>query len=160
VRGGPGRQEEMNHVSISNEPQAKNAAPATAPQNHSQRLYHLGKKWVRNPVLVVTLKYALGITLLAYLIWMNQDKLVELLHKPKRLEPFLLACGLTLGGLLLTFVRWYILVRAVNLPFTLVNALRLGLVGYFMSTFLPGAVGGDIIKAAFIAREQNRRTVA
>src|SRR5262249_1875839 len=40
------------------------------------------------------------------------------------------------------------------------NAFRLGLIGYYLSTFLPGSIGGDIIKAAQIAREQDRRTVA
>jgi uncharacterized membrane protein YbhN (UPF0104 family) len=40
------------------------------------------------------------------------------------------------------------------------DAFRLGLVGYFFNTFLPGSVGGDLLKAAFIAREQKRRTVA
>jgi uncharacterized membrane protein YbhN (UPF0104 family) len=35
------------------------------------------------------------------------------------------------------------------------------MIGFYLNTFLPGAVGGDLIKAAFIAREQkNRRTVA
>src|SRR5262249_17571208 len=52
------------------------------------------------------------------------------------------------------------LVRAQNLPFSLRDAFRLGLVGYFFNTFLPGSVGGDLLKAAFIAREQERRTVA
>ncbi len=47
-----------------------------------------------------------------------------------------------------------------DLPFTLPSALRLGMIGFYLNTFLPGAVGGDIIKAAFIAREQSRRTVA
>src|SRR5262249_3418090 len=63
-------------------------------------------------------------------------------------------------ALLLTLVRWYWLVRAQDLPFTLPDALRIGLIGFFFNTFLPGAVGGDIIKAAFLAREQSRRTVA
>src|SRR5262249_22201780 len=63
-------------------------------------------------------------------------------------------------ALLLTFVRWFILVRAQGLPFTLPNALRLGMIGNYFNTFLPGSVGGDIIKATFIAREQDRRTVA
>jgi uncharacterized protein (TIRG00374 family) len=48
----------------------------------------------------------------------------------------------------------------VGLSFTLFNACRLGLIGYSFSTLLPGSVGGDIVKAAFIAREQERRTVA
>jgi uncharacterized membrane protein YbhN (UPF0104 family) len=57
-------------------------------------------------------------------------------------------------------VRWYVLVRAQDLPFTLPSALRLGMVGYFANLFLPGAVGGDILKATFLARAQSRRTVA
>src|SRR5439155_2965630 len=71
-----------------------------------------------------------------------------------------LAAVITLASVLLTFLRWYFLVRAQDLPFTISSALRLGMIGFYLSTFLPGSVGGDIIKAAFIAREQSRRTVA
>ena len=52
------------------------------------------------------------------------------------------------------------LVRAQDLPFTLPNAMRLGLVAFFFNAFLPGSIGGDIVKAAFLAKEQSRRTVA
>jgi uncharacterized membrane protein YbhN (UPF0104 family) len=48
----------------------------------------------------------------------------------------------------------------VGLDFRLADGVRLGLVGYFFNTFLPGSVGGDIVKAWHIAREQNRRAVA
>ena len=35
------------------------------------------------------------------------------------------------------------------------------MIGTFFSTFLPGSVGGDVVRAAFLAKEQkNRRTVA
>jgi uncharacterized protein (TIRG00374 family) len=64
------------------------------------------------------------------------------------------------AGFMVTLVRWYVLVRAQNLPLTLWNAFRLGMIGCFFNTFLPGSVGGDIIKAAALAREQSRRTVA
>ena len=57
-------------------------------------------------------------------------------------------------------MRWFLLVRAQNLPFTLTNAMRLGMVGNYFNTLLPGAVGGDVIKAVFLAREQSRRAVA
>lgn len=63
-------------------------------------------------------------------------------------------------ALLITFVRWFVLVRAVDLPFRLFDALRLGFLGYFFNTFLPGSVGGDAVKAWFLAKGQNRRTVA
>jgi glycosyltransferase 2 family protein len=71
-----------------------------------------------------------------------------------------LAAVICLVSTVLTFVRWYILVRAVKLPFTLSDALRLGVIGYYYNILLPGSVGGDILKAAFLAREHDRRTVA
>ena len=60
----------------------------------------------------------------------------------------------------LTLCRWYLLVRALDLPLRLRDAFRFGLIGIFFNTFLPGAVGGDIIKAAALARGQSRRTAA
>ncbi len=121
-------------------------------------------------------KYGLGIGLLTYVLWANWPGLTSALQEPLQEQglPFTLpnvlglvhvgsltlALLICLGAVLLTFVRWYLLVRAQGLPFTLANAMRLGLIGYFLSTFLPGSIGGDLIKAAFIAREQSRRTVA
>ncbi len=63
-------------------------------------------------------------------------------------------------AVLLTLLRWYVLVRALGLPLRLRDALRFGLIGTFFNAFLPGSVGGDIIKAAALARGQTRRTAA
>jgi uncharacterized protein (TIRG00374 family) len=109
---------------------------------------------------VALLKYGLGLGLLAWVVWKYWDGLKEAWQHDIQLEPFLLATGAFLIGLLITYYRWYVLVRAQDLPFTLTGALRLGLLASYLSAFLPGSVGGDIIKAAFIAREQRRRTVA
>ena len=119
-------------------------------------------------LLIGLAKYGLGFGLLGYLLWRNWSPapdgsapgLSELLSQPPQYGPLALACVLCLVSVLLTFVRWYVLVRAQALPFTIYNAMRLGLIGFFLSTFLPGSVGGDIFKAAFLAREQERRTVA
>ncbi len=74
---------------------------------------------------------------------------------------FMLALVICSIGVLLTLVRWWALVRAQDIPLSWSDGLRLGSVGYFFNTFLPGSVGGDIIKAAFIARERkDRRTTA
>lgn len=117
------------------------------------------------------LKYVLAFALLTYVIWANWGKpgsnglgdvwqrhVVE--GKPIHFGYLLAALVITTAALLMTLLRWYFLVRAQDLPFTVPDALRIGLIGYFFNTFLPGSVGGDIIKAAFLAREQSRRTVA
>jgi uncharacterized protein (TIRG00374 family) len=113
-------------------------------------------------------KYALGLGLLAFVIWRNWAPapgsggvgIADAIQKPLQITPLVLASVICLASVLLTFVRWYVLVRAQDLPFTIGNAMRLGLMGYALSTFLPGSVGGDIFKAYCIAREQSRRTVA
>jgi uncharacterized protein (TIRG00374 family) len=72
-----------------------------------------------------------------------------------------LAFLIGLAAIVLTFLRWYVLVRAQDLPFTIPDALRLGFIGFFFNSVMPGSVGGDIIKAAFLAREKrDRKTVA
>ncbi|MFO0842240.1 MAG: lysylphosphatidylglycerol synthase transmembrane domain-containing protein [Gemmataceae bacterium] len=63
-------------------------------------------------------------------------------------------------AIFLTLVRWQLLVKALDLTLSFRDAMRYGLVGIFFNTFLPGSVGGDVVKAAALARTQNRRTAA
>jgi hypothetical protein len=112
-------------------------------------------------------KYALGLGLLAWVVYRNWDPpdgsagLRDALGRPIQWGPFAVAGLFAAAAAFLTFVRWWMLVRAQKLDFRLADGIRLGLVGYFFNTFLPGSVGGDIVKAVAIAREQqNRRAVA
>jgi uncharacterized protein (TIRG00374 family) len=127
--------------------------------------------FVKKQLFWILCKYGLGLGLLGYVVWKNWSYhpdgdssktlgLVTALDKPIHFLPLIIGLVLCSASVLLTFVRWFILVRAQGLPFTLPNAIRLGLIGTYLNTFLPGSVGGDIIKATYIAREQNRRTVA
>src|SRR5690606_34271026 len=63
-------------------------------------------------------------------------------------------CGV---AFLLTFTRWYLLVTAQDLPFRWQDSVRLGFLGILFTYVAPGAVGGDIVKAMLIAREQPSR---
>ena len=118
--------------------------------------------------ITIALKYGLGLGLLAYVIYANwhvdrngeEIGLAAALLRPISSLALFAAVGTCALSILITFFRWYVLVRAQDLPFSLASALRLGLIGLYWNTFLPGSVGGDIIKAAFITREQSRRTVA
>lgn len=117
------------------------------------------------------LKYVLAFGLLGYVIYVNWDppsgrglQQVWQAHVVERrpIDSAALALAFLLFGLnlLLTLVRWHVLMRAQDLPTTWPATLRIGLLGYFFNTFLPGSVGGDLVKAAAVAREQRRRTVA
>lgn len=69
------------------------------------------------------------------------------------------AFGVALAAFSLTVIRWWMLVRALEIPFSLANAFRLGCLGFLLSFVSVGAVGGDIFKAFFIARESPGRRV-
>jgi uncharacterized protein (TIRG00374 family) len=111
--------------------------------------------------------YGVGFGLLAYIIWANWNPkgpapgLKGLFNQTPDFGALAATAGLLAFTLFCQFSRWFLLVRGVDLPFTYRNALRLGLVGYFYSMFLPGSIGGDLVKAYFIAKEQtSRRAVA
>ena len=114
-------------------------------------------------------KYVVGFGILAAVIYKywepNADKgspgLRDLLQGPIAWE-WLLACLLLLVvASSLNIVRWYLLVRSLNIPFKLWRAFQLGLLGLFGNTFLPGAVGGDFFKAYFLAKDSpGQRTAA
>ena len=60
----------------------------------------------------------------------------------------------------LQIIRWYLFVCALQIPFALWRAFQLGLLGLFANTFLPGAVGGDVLKAYFLAKDNPAQRTA
>jgi glycosyltransferase 2 family protein len=129
---------------------------------------------VNKRILWTALKYLLAAALLTWVVWKNwgypenpDDRGLgyiwqrHVVHgEPIHYVYLSLAFLFFALAVPITFVRWWVLVRAQDLPFTLGSAFRLGVLGLFYSTFLPGSVGGDLVKAFGIAREQSRRTVA
>src|SRR5690606_15351070 len=72
-----------------------------------------------------------------------------------------LALVIILVGFSCNFIRWYLLVRGLDLTFHLRDAFRLGSLGFMLNQVMPGSVGGDLFRAAFLAHEQpGRRTEA
>ncbi len=102
-----------------------------------------------------------GLAIVAYLIWSNWGEIVEQ-FRDRTISWGYLAAGFTvcLSATVLTFLRWYLLVWAQELPFRLRDSLRIGFIGYAFNLLIPGAVGGDLVKAVLLVREQERRTVA
>jgi glycosyltransferase 2 family protein len=119
--------------------------------------------------LVPFLKYGVGFGLLAYIIYKYWDPktnpdtgvvtpgIGQLLQGPIAFEWLAGAAVLMASAASLQIYRWYILVRALDLPFTVRDAFRLSFVGIYYNTFFPGSVGGDLLKAYFLAHAHPER---
>jgi uncharacterized protein (TIRG00374 family) len=122
---------------------------------------------VKRRFITGALKYVLGFAVLAFVISHNWKAssggaagLGVLLDKPIKWTSFATATCVYAVAVFLNFIRWYVLTSAQRLQFNLAAAIKIGSVGFFCSTFMPGGIGGDVIRAFLVAQHQNRRTVA
>ena len=102
----------------------------------------------------------LALGLLAWAVYSNRGKLRDVWERSPNWRMFALGLLVYVAALLVTFARWHRLVAALGLPFRMRDAVRLGFIGNVFNLVIPGAVGGDFVKAAFLCREQERKTQA
>ena len=109
------------------------------------------------------LKITLSALLITYLVYSayTHDQFDVLWQGGVNPTRYLAALALSLLALLITFVRWYFLVYGLGLPIRIWDAIRFGFVGYFFNFVTVGTVGGDALRAYFVARNNpDRRTEA
>ncbi len=106
-------------------------------------------------------KWLLAAALLAFVFWRHRAGLSQMTQQSVHWLSLLIAIALCGGAILLTFLRWFCLVAALRFQFTIRDAMRLGFIGYLFNFVAPGSVGGDLVKAALLAKEQpDRRATA
>ena len=93
---------------------------------------------------------------LAYQTWQN-DQFQILAEADKHYEWLALAILVGVATAVVSFYRWYLLVRALDLEFTVRDAIRLGFIGNFLNLLSIGVLGGDAIKSVFLARQMKGR---
>ncbi len=108
-------------------------------------------------------KFGVSFALLGYLgyrAWsdyqLHRESFEDLLAGPKDWAFLGLAWLAVLGAVLLTFLRWRLLVRTLDIPLSMLDAMRIGFVGY-MFTLAASLVGGDALKAAYLIHLQPKR---
>lgn len=112
--------------------------------------------------IILFLKFALPLAIIAWLVGnIDEQQMRQLTERPKHWGMLAAALAIAMTAVCMTFIRWFLLVRALEIPFRLRDAFRLGFLGYLLNFVSAGSVGGDLFKAVFIAREQpGRRTKA
>lgn len=99
---------------------------------------------------------ALALALLGWVVHGNREPIAEVLRREVDWSLIGAAFGIYLAALTLTFARWFVLFRAVDVPLGLGDAFRLGFIGNVFNLVVPGAVGGDVVKAGFVYRRVPR----
>lgn len=117
------------------------------------------KNRMRGLVVNATL-VAVAFGLLGFAVYQNLDKIREVFQRGVDSRLFALAFAVYFAGMSLSFVRWYALVRVIEPRFRPGSAFLLGYIGNVFNLVIPGAVGGDFIKAAYLVRMDINRTQA
>lgn len=112
---------------------------------------------MQNPLVkysINALKILIPLGIFAYLLWQVDSEDYQIFwQQTKRWELLLLAVGTAFTSILLSFFRWYLLVRAFRIPFSVLEAFRLGFIGYLLNFVSFGSVGGDVFKAILVAKD-------
>lgn len=104
-----------------------------------------GRSWVVNLALCLV-----AFALLGWTVYSNRAKLADVLHRQIDWKLFGAAFLIYMSGLTLTFARWYVLLKTVDVHLRLIDVFRLGFIGNVFNLVIPGAVGGDVVKAGFL----------
>jgi uncharacterized protein (TIRG00374 family) len=120
------------------------------------------RRSLRRTLLTIA-KFALAIAILSYLgyqVYQNNG-FTRLWQQEKNWPVLAVAVLCTFSAIALNFIRWHFLIHAVGIDIELHKTLRYGALGYALNFVAPGAIGGDLFKAIFLAHGQpGRRTEA
>ncbi len=115
-------------------------------------------------ILTAILKLAVSLGIVAYLVWDacktkadGVNVFENLVHKEKHWAMLAAAFVVFSTGIMFTFVRWWVLVRALGVPARLRDTIRIGFWGFLFNLAPLGVVGGDLVKAVMLGREQRNK---
>lgn len=98
---------------------------------------------------VVKLSISLGL-----LIWFVRTGKLPLKEMMVLTDPKTFALGIVLSGMTLFFAseRWRAILYSQDFKVPPLPTLRMTMIGTFFSTFMPGGVGGDVVKAYYVVQ--------
>jgi len=101
----------------------------------------------------LVIKLGVSVALMAFLVWKVdwQESLRTLLRISIPWIPVLLFISVILN--LLSCVKWQLFLRERGNEVPLWRLFGLYMVGYFFNNFMPGSVGGDVVRSYVLGRE-------
>lgn len=102
------------------------------------------------------LRAALGIAVVALLLWHFDARPILKLIGRERVVFFAAAIALYVAGQVMSAFRWQILARVAGLGGRFGEYLAYYFVGMFTNLFVPGLIGGDAARAVYLGRRHGR----
>jgi hypothetical protein len=108
--------------------------------------------------MVTLLKLAFAVALILWLIESGQLDFLQMRKFIDEKELLLATIAyFVLGPIALGTLRWKTLLQGAGYRIAWKRAIQLQMTGFFFNTVMPGAVGGDIIKIAYVIRDNRDR---
>ena len=104
-------------------------------------------------------KVLVSISILSYLFYSawKQGQWEQLRESPKRWHWIGLGVFACLAANLFSFYRWHLMVRALDLPLKLIDAIRISFIGVFFGLVAFGVVASDSLRAYYATRQVKDR---
>jgi uncharacterized protein (TIRG00374 family) len=94
------------------------------------------------------------------IIWVSGgdrwSKLTSIFHQ-MNLGIFAVTLSVFVIGLIIVGFRWWLLLRTQSIFIGLAAAVRLNFLGWFYNNFMPGSVGGDLLRAWYVTKHTEKR---
>ncbi len=96
-------------------------------------------------------------------IWLSREhrwnRLVDIFNR-MNMGVFAFALGIFIIGQVIISLRWWLLLRTQSIFIGFWAAVRLNFLGWFYNNFMPGSVGGDLIRAWYVTRYTDKKLEA
>ena len=109
--------------------------------------------------IITLIKFAVSIGILTYLFnsAIKTEQFDLLFENPIQWSWIGVAFVTCLLAHVIGFFRWRMLVRALDLPFSNIDAVRIGFIGLFFNLIAFGVIGGDTLRAFYVTRKIKNR---
>ncbi|MFK7767152.1 MAG: lysylphosphatidylglycerol synthase transmembrane domain-containing protein [Mariniblastus sp.] len=108
---------------------------------------------------LTALKFGASIAILWFLFNKpeQREQFEAFFSTPKRWGWIAFAFASCVAAHLIGFFRWRLMVRALDLPFSVLDAIRIGFIGLFFNLVAFGVLGGDTLRAFYVTRQMKDR---
>jgi uncharacterized protein (TIRG00374 family) len=109
-------------------------------------------RYIKKGHIFLLLKISLAVALVVVLLNSGQLDFRSITVVFDNLDLFVPALVCLFLGIVISGLRWWMLLRATGNNIPLVTVINLQLIGSFFSTWLPGAAGGDAVRGVQVFR--------